>query len=106
MVNNPFCCFLYYSFPLGISYDYICITSFRSFVFLSLGGVNESLKKIFHPFFIDSDIYDKPNFGMNKDKNDKVYICRKCNIETDYISGNQNGNYFVCKTCRDITLIG
>jgi hypothetical protein len=47
-----------------------------------------------------------PDFGMNKDSCDKVYICKKCNIEMEYISGNQNGNYFVCKTCRDITLLG
>jgi len=43
---------------------------------------------------------------MKDDNSDKVYICRKCKIEMDYISGNQNGNYFVCKTCGDITLLG
>ena len=91
---------------MGISYDYICITSFRSFVFLSLGGSMSRKKNFLRGFFIDSDIYGKPNFGMNKDNSDKIYICRKCKKEMEYISGNQNGNYFVCKTCRDITLLG
>lgn len=32
--------------------------------------------------------------------------CFKCGIDLRYISGLQNGKYFICDNCRDITLLG
>lgn len=29
-------------------------------------------------------------------------ICKRCNIEMKYISGNQNGGYYVCNECNKI----
>jgi DNA-directed RNA polymerase subunit RPC12/RpoP len=43
---------------------------------------------------------------MNNDKSDKVYICRKCNKEMNEYGSKQNGNYFVCKSCKEITMLG
>ena len=36
----------------------------------------------------------------------KVCVCKKCGIEKTYLSGKQNGNYYVCEECRDITILG
>ena len=31
-------------------------------------------------------------------------ICDKCNIEMNYISGNQNGGYHICKQCNNVVI--
>jgi len=33
-------------------------------------------------------------------------ICKKCKIEMNYISGKQNGDYYICNKCNNVVIEG